>query len=330
MYTYLIGDEYEDIAAAWDWSLIPGITVDYGATPLACSTTQQTGVQAFVGGVSDGKIGAAVMTYTNPLTESLSFRKAWFFLEDDVQLVMIPTVSSTSNASVFSVLDQKRANGPLIIDGNQSESIAGGKITTLWHANVGYDLSRLDKSTTLSAQIAEKTGNWSIIGISTQPPVTVDLFTAYLQHGNLSTPVSYAVFPGITRELFEQKCSQSQDNLHVLQNNAIASAVLDRTNQVAMFVFWQATGGAVTFKPGPDLAPITVTVTESLAVVYRIQSGQVIVSDPSQTLTSAQVTVAVGPGRELTKWGSSPASKTITFQLPSGGVIGSSVTQSLY
>ncbi len=54
----------------------PGITVDYGATPLACSTTQQTGVQAFVGDVSDGKIGAAAMTYANPLTKSLSFRKA--------------------------------------------------------------------------------------------------------------------------------------------------------------------------------------------------------------------------------------------------------------
>ncbi len=116
----------------------------------------------------------------------------------------------------------------------------------------------------------------------------------------------------------------------MLQNNAIASAVLDQTNQVAMFVFWQATGGAVTFQPGPGLAPITVTVTENLTVVYRIQSAQVTVSDPSQTLTSAQVTVAVGPGRELAEWGSSPASKTITFQLPSGGVIGSSVTQSLY
>lgn len=304
--------------------------MDYGATPLACSTTQQTGVQSFVGGVSDGKIGAAVMAYTNPLTEALSFRKAWFFLEDDVQVVMIPTVSSTSNASVFSVLDQKRASGPLVIDGSQRQSTSGGKVTTLWHANVGYDLSGLDKSTTLSAQIAEKTGNWSVIGISTQPPATVDLFTAYLQHGNLSAPVSYTVFPGATREQFEQKCSETRDNLQVLQNDATASAVLDQANQVAMFVFWQTTGGAVTFKPGPFLAPITLTVTEDLAVVYQIQSGQVTVSDPSQSLTSAQVTVGVGPGRKLAKWGSSPASKTITFQLPSGGVIGSSVTQSLY
>jgi Polysaccharide lyase family 8, super-sandwich domain len=66
-YTYLTGDEYEDISAAWDWNAIPGTTVDYGATPLACSTTNQVGVESFVGGVSTGVLGAAVMVCGNPV-----------------------------------------------------------------------------------------------------------------------------------------------------------------------------------------------------------------------------------------------------------------------
>ena len=60
-YTYVTGVEYEDISAAWDWNLIPGTTVDYGATPLSCDTENQVGIEDFVGGVSDGKLGAAVM-----------------------------------------------------------------------------------------------------------------------------------------------------------------------------------------------------------------------------------------------------------------------------
>lgn len=60
-YTYVTGDEYEDIAAAWDWNMIPGTTVDYGAAPLQCDTANQVGVENFVGGVSTGKLGMAVM-----------------------------------------------------------------------------------------------------------------------------------------------------------------------------------------------------------------------------------------------------------------------------
>jgi len=99
-YTHLDGSEYQDIAAAWDWNLVPGITTDYAQTPLSCATVQKTNPNAFVGGVSDGVRGVSVMRYTNPITGALSWNKAWFFLEDDVQHVMVANVSSSSNAEV--------------------------------------------------------------------------------------------------------------------------------------------------------------------------------------------------------------------------------------
>ncbi|KAF8973958.1 polysaccharide lyase family 8 protein [Flammula alnicola] len=326
VYTYLVGNEYEDISAAWDWNLIPGITVDYGATPSVCGTTKQTGIESFVGGVSDGKIGAAAMTYTNPLTKSLHFQKAWFFLKDDVQHVMISDISSTTNASVLSVLDQRLHTGSLIVDGAQSQSMAKATAETLWHGNVGYLLSGLNNSATLSVQIGEKTGAWSTIGTSTQPPETVDLFAAYLEHDNISTPISYTVFPGTTHGSFLQKSSQA--SLQTIQNDASISAVFDETNQIAMFVFWQATGGTVTFRPGPKFAPITVAVTENLAIIYRLATGEVTVSDPSQSLITAQVSFALGIGRKPQGWGSELI-KTIVFQLPSDSLAGSSVTETL-
>lgn len=331
MYTYLIGNEYEDIAAAWDWNLIPGITVDYGATPLTCDTAGQNGLQTFVGGVSDGKIGAAVMTFTNPITNAFSFQKAWFFLENDVQFVMIPAISSSTNASVFSVLDQKRHNGPVVIDEVEStqSSMTGVNVQTLWHANVGYDLSGLNNSATLTAQTGVKTGDWSVIGISAQPPAVVDFFTAYLEHENLASPVSYAVYPGASRFQFQAQSLINQESIQVIQNDANISAVLDELNQVAMFVFWQPTGGSVNFKPGPFLASITLSVNGNLAIMFRILTGEVTVSDPSQSLATAEISFSVNAGRKLSLWGVS-ATRTLSVQLPTGGLAGSSVTQSLY
>ena len=123
-YTYVRGDEYEDIAAAWDWNIVPSITTDHGATPLICKNTKLLGVEPFVGGVSDGKIGTAVMRYTNPVTKALKWQKAWFFLEHDVQHVMISNLSSTNEGGVpiYSVLDQRRVRGDVFVDGILGDS----------------------------------------------------------------------------------------------------------------------------------------------------------------------------------------------------------------
>ena len=84
LYTYLTGNEYEDIQGAWDWQLIPGTTVDYNATALVCGQVGFAGKQTFVGGVSDGNVGIGVMRYTNPKTGSLQFQKTYFFVDGNV------------------------------------------------------------------------------------------------------------------------------------------------------------------------------------------------------------------------------------------------------
>ena len=138
VYQHINGDEYEDIVAAWDWNLIPGITVDYGATPLSCDQTRQTGIDSFVGGASDGLVGAVAMRFENPLTRNLNFRKSWFFLEEDVQVVIISEIVSVTEVEVFSVLDQRRAFGDVFVDGNTSTGGNFSNPSTLWHGGVGY------------------------------------------------------------------------------------------------------------------------------------------------------------------------------------------------
>lgn len=322
-----MGNEYEDIAAAWDWDLIPGITVDYHATALVCGTTQQTGIEDFVGGVSDDAIGIAAMRFTNPLTRSLHWQKAWFFLENDIQHVMISNISSSTNATIFTVLDQRRHAGTVILNDEKSGSSINANAETLWHGNVGYVFPDFNGTASVSVQVGEKIGNWSTIGTSTQPPATVDLFAAWIEHNDISVPISYTVLPGTTQKAFPKKAQKLA--LQEIQNDNAISAIYDKNNKIAMLVFWEANGGSVTFCPGKNLAPITVLVTGNIALIYRLHTGEITVSDPSQSLITVQVSLTLGVGQKPRHWGAGLI-KTLVFQLPTDGLVGSSVTQTIH
>ncbi|KAJ8589420.1 polysaccharide lyase family 8 protein [Rhizopogon salebrosus TDB-379] len=323
VYTYLQGDEYEDVAAAWDWNLIPGITVDYNATTLDCAHTKYIGKEAFVGGVSDGQIGVAAMRYTNPGTKSLSWQKTWFFLEDDVQYVMIANISSTTDAPIFSVLDQRRFNGPEVyVDG---VPIEGGNFTdsqTLWHGNVGYEFQGTDGAYELSVEWGNRTGDWSSTGIWTGQE-TVDLFAAWLHHKNLSAPISYAVYPAVDFGTFNLK--RSYTHLTEIQNDASVSALLDEDHSTVFGVFWDSSGGSFTFM---DAIYGTMSIESSAGAtfIYRIDSGNVTVADPSQTLSQLTITISVEDGPGPCAWGGEN-NVTAYFDMPTGGLAGSSVSQ---
>jgi hypothetical protein len=88
---------------------------------LNCQRTGWKGIEQFVGGVSDTKIGVAAMRYSNPFTHSLSWQKAWFFLKNDVQFVMVNNLSSNGLTPLYSVLDQRRHTGDIFVNGTPVE-----------------------------------------------------------------------------------------------------------------------------------------------------------------------------------------------------------------
>ncbi|KAI0639371.1 polysaccharide lyase family 8 protein [Trametes polyzona] len=326
VYTHLNGDEYEDIVAAWDWNLIPGITVDYGATPLTCATTRHTGTQTLVGGASDGRVGAVAMRYETPSSKNLNWRKTWFFLENDIQVVMIARITSATSAPVFSVLDQRKHVGQVLVNG---AAVGSGNYThpsTLWHGGVGYVFNTSDP-VTLSVDVSTRTGDWSAIGASSQPPVTVDMFTAWLSHDDISSAISYMVYPATTPASFQAKVAAS--NLKSIRNDGSISALLDVPNKTAFLVYWVANGGSVTI---PALstggATIKVQSTGNVNVILRMDTWTVTVADPTQSLASVTLTFTLGSGSAPAGWGTSKT-KTVQISLPTGGLAGSSVTQNL-
>lgn len=324
-------------AVTYVFPVIPGITTDYAATPLSCNRTQFFGVESFVGGTSDGTVGAAAMRYTNPYRDTLSFQKAWFFLDDDVQHIMISSVESNSSAAhpVISVLDQKRLNGPVYLDG--APLTQGGNFSrpqSLWHDNVGYtfDYASSDHACDLAVDFGTRSGTWAKIGISTAGQTTVDLFSAWINHGSsphLDVPIAYTAFPATSQDDFACKSAKARQDLQTIRNDEQVSAVFDGAHRTVMVVFWGAQGGSVTFTPGSSEASITVATPRNSVVIYKLDKRTVTVADPSQSLSKLSVKLIVGStGRRPKGWGRQ-LQKTLSFVLPAGGIAGKSVTQML-
>ncbi|PBK77242.1 polysaccharide lyase family 8 protein [Armillaria solidipes] len=331
VYTYLTGNDYEDIFAAWDWNLIPGITVDYNATVLDCShDSRASGVETFVGGASNQNIGVAAMRYETPTTKTLQWQKTWFFLPNDVQYVMVANIDSTTSAPVFSVLDQRKHLGAVMISGSPvTEGGNFSSVESLWHGGIGYTFDASNSAVSLSVQLGNKTGSWESIGTSDEGDISVDLFSAWLSHDDTSVPVSYAIYPAtLSYDMFVSK-SQASDFIPV-RNDGSVSAVLDVAHDIAMIVYWDVDGGSFTITlPTPDAAPIIVKSTGNSAVILDLNEWKVTLSDPSQTLANITLTVSLGQGAPPAGWTDVLATKSAHFDLPSDEFRGESVTQVL-
>ncbi|KAL5518907.1 hypothetical protein ACEPAH_590 [Sanghuangporus vaninii] len=327
VYTYQTGSEYEDIAASWDWNLIPGTTVDYNATLLSCDNASFSGVESFVGGASTGSIGLGAMRYTNPFTGSLHWQKAWFFLEDNVQHVMLNNLSSETAAPVLSILDQRKHTTNIIIDGLTVDGGNFSQPTTLWHGNMGYTFP-LNSSFVLSVDSGPRTGNWTVLGISTQPLTTVDLFSAWLAHTDLAAGISYTTFPAVEYQDFLGRAATTL--IVDVQNDPSIFAVLDVVHSTAMIVFWEEKGGEVTIPPlSGGVAPITISTDKGLLVILEMQTWNLTVAEPTQTASDAEVSLQLQSGDAPEGW-SGERTRTMSIVLPTGGLAGSSVSISFF
>ncbi|KAG8896226.1 hypothetical protein FRC00_006243 [Tulasnella sp. 408] len=343
VFTYVSGQEYEDIAAAWNWNIIPGITTDYAATPFYCDSARWSGLTDFVGGASDGLVGMAVMDYINPYTGTLRYRKAWFFFEGDMQHVTVTEVKSVTDADVYSVLDQKRVGkGDIYVNGTLLESPDGGNFTapaSLWHSGVGYTFDPASPALQHLAITTENlTGDWSHIGTSTAPPTTVDLFTAYLKHRpeKLESGLSYTVYPGTdTYQDFEDAAKKR--SVRTLRNDKHVSAAMDSDGGTIMAVFWPAEKG----HPDESLEVpwrgknerLTIRVEMEAIIIVCTRRWTVTVSDPSQSMKTLEVTIEFSGDLHkdlLDKIGPLSATKKLVVHLPQGSEAGRSVTVDLF
>ncbi|CAE6390229.1 unnamed protein product [Rhizoctonia solani] len=358
VYTYSIGAEYEDIFAALDYNIPPGITTDYAATKLECKTTRREGVETYAGGVQADDVGMAAMRYKNPISKSFGFYKAWFFFPENVQHVLISNIQqSRATVPVFSVLDQRLRSGDVYLNG-ESTSNSGNfsEITTLWHGGTGYVFPPDQAvSTKVSVSLQTRTGDWSKISTSKEPLSVKDMFTAWIVHSrsdgesdpyhslnsNAFPPVDYSVFPA-TRSNYQFENKAKSLRPRTVINSEVVSAAMDSRATVIGAAFWKPEGGSVTIRE----VGIKVEVDRGVVAMIKFEDdartkGSIYVADPTHGTGRVTVTIT-RPGytdqRHTEECSghhcsvqrvveSKMADVRLNFDLPRGGMAGSTVVK---
>ncbi|KAJ1302293.1 hypothetical protein OPQ81_001110 [Rhizoctonia solani] len=359
VYTYSTGAEYEDIFAGLDYNIPPGITTDYGASNLECQTATKPGAESYAGGVQAGDVGMAAMRYLNPISKSFGFYKAWLFFPNNVQHVLVANIqqSSISTAPVLSVLDQRIRSGEVYLNGGPlSGSGNFTEANTLWHGGTGYIFPPDQAlSTQVTVNLETRTGDWSKISTSKEPPYKKDMFSAWIVHtrsdslhytpeSNAFPPVEYSVFPATRSNTeFENKAAGLRPRTVI--NSEVVSAAMDSHAMILGAAFWTSSGGPVSVRE----MGIRVEVDRGVVLMLKFEDGartkgKIYVADP--THGSGRVTVKItrhyrgmvqrhrgdgcsghncSTGRRATE--SRNVDVVLNFDLPGGGMAGSTVVK---
>ena len=332
VFSHVTGAEYDDIVGVWDWDLIPGTTVLYHHSNL--TKISYFGLRNFVGGVSDGQNGVSVMDWVDPQDQSLSYRKAWFFLDD---AILVSVVNATRNNTIdqtvpiVTVLDQRLStNDTIYINGSTAQPDAVSA-SSLYYGGNGY--LTFGESFNLTLQDEVRTGNWHNICDTTLGAVTKKVFTSYVSH---STNLSFAMYPAIGVDQFQTEAqAPSVKPLHLGDVTGAAGK-----GYVAL-VFWPNASLAATIPASdsgwPDVGDLSVTVSNPSLVLINNSNGdlQISVSDPTQQLSSLEVSINRSNGNWAAGSGSKRGSASgqngvvLDYDLPLGGYNGTTVSQRL-
>jgi chondroitin AC lyase len=239
---YLVanGDEYfgHDIWPAYDWTRLPGITVEQKAG--TANDFYDVGTRAFVGGTGDGQNGVSAMDYA-PLQSSVTAKKSWFFFGDTI-VFLTNSITSRSGNPVETIIDQRPFTSPLATGINW----AVGNGVGYWFYGGSPRMEQL-----------ARTGTWAMLGGSTDTtPHSATFTTIWLDHGTMpvSDTAAYAIVPNATAASMRTFVAPA-----ILANDATASAVQSGNN--LGIVFWaagkvagvQSDAPAILYMTPPDL-----------------------------------------------------------------------------
>ena len=192
MYLYPTGGEYRNIFPVWDWTRLPGITVEHDR-PLVRVNNRRKGSRSFAGGVSDGTCGVSAMDFER---DGLAAKKAWFFFDGEV-VCLGAGITSTNGYRVITSVNQCLAKGRVTVkraEGEASPLSGPEKIERpewVHHDKVGYVF--LDAGESVGVGAAVQTGSWKRISTPQKPEaVEAEVFSLWMNHGKQPQAATYA------------------------------------------------------------------------------------------------------------------------------------------
>lgn len=324
--TFLLrdGNEYRGIQPVWDWRKLPGVTCPQkpGALPVL-GWSGYMGSNSFVGGVTDGTNGAAIMTLAR---DGLSARKAAFLFDDAALFLGAGIVCTNITNAIATTINQSLWTTPAVSGRiGATQTFAAGQFTVTnvtWVHQGGFGYLPMDTNRLWRLTLQPQTGRWSDINeaYSTQW-ISTNVFTLWLDHGSRPTNRSYAyaVVPASTSSVMPALAATPP--VAVVTNAAALQAAWHAAGKQLQAIFHQA--GAVTTPDGTRVES-----DASCALMARFQADAVLLAASRPNQTTAALTVRVsrvlsGPGAT---WLATQSMTRIVMAMPSGNNAGASVS----
>jgi Polysaccharide lyase family 8, C-terminal beta-sandwich domain./Polysaccharide lyase family 8, N terminal alpha-helical domain./Polysaccharide lyase family 8, super-sandwich domain. len=320
-YFYQSGKEYENIFPFWDWKKIPGTTTQQDDKDLPVLTASGYHIPSnFVGGVSDGKSGIAVMDYRR---DGVSAKKAWFIFNNQI-ICLGAGISSSSGAPLTTSVNQSFLNGDVIIKSDSETQLpaeASVTISPRWilHDNTGYFFP---ESGQLRLENKTVTGSWKRVALMYKDePINAGIFKLWFEHSLNSTGQTYAycIVPRANSERMHEM--ETTPTFKILNNDVSIQSVISGDENL---------GGVIFYKAGTSKLFGGIETDQPCVLMVKREGSRlsVSISDPTQKLSQIQLRLnGIFQSETKSLRVSSEMDKTLlSIDLPQGYEAGKTVT----
>ncbi len=282
-YLYQQGDEYDNIFPYWNWKKLPGTTIHQDDKILPLLLAKGYFINSdFVGGISDGDNGIAVMDYKR---DGLMAKKSWFVLNDMI-ICLGAGICSSEGLPVTTSVNQSYYRDSAMIKTSMGLNLAGEveEITDpkwILHDRIGYFFP--DKAT-LALETKMVNGSWH--RVATHYPedeiISARIFNLWFKHGKnpFNKSYSYILIPNA---LTAQLVKMEYEPVFSIKNTKELQEVATIEGDLA---------GVVFYEPGESSVFGGFKVNQACIVMLRNKNYEIHVSvaDPTQKLNEVQLT----------------------------------------
>jgi len=327
----ITGKEYYNIFPVFDWEKIPGTTVTQNSKFPPADEIRKKGLTEFVGGATDGGLGAAAFDFISP-HDHLEAKKSWFFFEDEY-VCLGAGIRGDDDLPVVTTINQSWLNGEVVANtGNRQSVLQKGShelqdTRWVWHQNIGY---LFPKKVRVNVSNQEQTGSWFEINKqsnSSHEKISNEVFKIWISHGKDPDNERYAymVVPSITEENMNN--SFEDRNVEILSNTPDVQAVRHKGSNITQAVFYKSGN----LKVNNDLNIATDTPG---ILMIKMEDGnvkQITASDPSRKLGKLHFRISQKFNSKQeefkARWNPKKGMTEITVDLPQKNYAGQSVTR---
>jgi chondroitin AC lyase len=276
-------NDYLDLFPIIDWQAMNGITVEHDIPLERCNGISFASKSfPFVGGVSDGQYGLAIM---DTASHNLTAKRSWHFYDDAVIALATDLTLRTSTTAWTTLSSRLLPTGQITIgffnstiitvnDGNYSFPYVQGKTTNVqWihvgESNIGYVLQLQQQYDSLGIQVGVKSGNYDEIGVF-KLNVTARMLTLYINHGvgPYTLDYNYMILPNVSLESMPTLIKQYDEEqvFACTSTNSVFHGTMWPTLKRAAFVLWDNI--TTTFSCKSPIFEINITLSDAGAYLF--------------------------------------------------------------